>query len=549
MLAPSMLYLSQLPRFGRCQYNDYYGIIAQVTDGTRITRDPVRWLKLKSNEHTVTIPALIYAANMRLTHGDNRGLSAFALGLLFLSFALLYRLFLPTLDLPPPARWGAGFLLTAYLFSPVSAHSVVMGFSGTIWFLANLFTVAAVGLFVLEPNGEPAHLAPVLVLGLLGALSYSTNLSLWPALLAAGLLLRRPLRQLVAVALTGAAVYVVFFHFFRPLPWHPRPETSHPLVVAAYGATYLGNLFSAHPLRAAIVGALGGLLAAGLVVRLLSFGSSNLRRSLAPWVALQVYVIGNALGTAVGRAGLGMTSALASRYSSLTTLFWIAVLAELFLVLRQGWAFPPPRLRPRAALLVSGGLAAILLIPVFHHGLPIYRAYLVNAGRQPLAAEAVRRGIRDIEVLRVLTPAPEQIAWVWGFLKANRQAPFDRPLPPPPAHATILPAATPGVRGRIEGLKHIAGGVWRVQGWAVAGGRRPPNVVVADAKLQPLSPMVGGLPHAPIPGLTRRLSARAGWGGCVTVSSRPQQLRGAVILPGPSLVPFGEIRTAPPESP
>ena len=89
MLAPSLLFLSGLPRFGRCQYNDYYAIINLVIDGTRVTHDPVRWLKLKSNEHTVTIPALIYVANMKITRGDNRALSALSLLLVFVTFAVL----------------------------------------------------------------------------------------------------------------------------------------------------------------------------------------------------------------------------------------------------------------------------------------------------------------------------------------------------------------------------------------------------------------------------------------------------------------------------
>jgi len=547
MLTPSLLYLSGLPRFGRCQYNDYYAIINLVIDGTRITRDPVRWLRLKSNEHTVTLPALVYVANMALTHGDNRGLSAFALLLLFLTLTALYKLFLPTLDLPPPARWTAGFLVTAYLFSPVPAHSVVMGFSGTIWFLSNLFTVAAIGLFLRGEPGGPAPLAPVLLLGLLGALSYSTNLSLWPALLAAGLVLRRPLRHLAAVGLTGAAVYLVFFHFFKPLPWHPRLETSHPLILASFATTYLGNIFSFHPVRAAVMGSLGVVVAAGSAVWAAASRRPELRHRLAPWIALQVYVLGNSLGTAVGRAGFGIHKALASRYGSLTTLFWIAVLAELLIVLREGHVLPAPGNHQRPATLAAGFVAVVLLIPVFHHGLAIYRAYLGHAARQPLAAEAVRRGIPDMEVLRVLTPQPQQIGWIWGFLKANNQAPFDRPSPQVPPDLPPLETTEAGrkdLKGRLETLTRITGTTWRARGWDVGPGGPAPTVLLIGPDGTALASMVTGLPHAARADLPEDLARHAGWGGYVVIPSPPVTLRAAVLLPGPRLVPLAGALTA-----
>ena len=389
MLSPSLLYLSKLPDFGRCQYNDYYGILMLLVDRHGITRDPVRWLKLKSNEHTVTLPALVYVANTFLTHGDNRGLSAFALLLLFLTWAVLYRLAVLTLDLPPPGRWLAGFILAAFVFSPVPAHSVVMGFSGTIWFMSNLFTVAAFGLLIRELDGQPTSILPVVLVGFLGALSYSTNLSLWPALIVAAVLLRRPLRHVIVIAAVGAAVYIVFFHFFRPLPWHPKLETSHPVTLMAYTCGYIGNLVSGHPVLSGVMGALGILGAVVLASRTVLSHSTELAKRAAPWIGLQVYVLGNAFGTAVGRSGFGLGQSLSSRYSSLATLFWIAELALLAVILMSGRLAPDQHRRwlPAAAPLVA---AMLLLALTYHHGLATYRAYLERAAREPLAAEAVR---------------------------------------------------------------------------------------------------------------------------------------------------------------
>jgi len=532
MLSPSLLYLSKLPDFGRCQYNDYYGIIMVLMDGNRVTRNPVRWLKLKSNEHTVTLPALVYVANTVLTHGDNRGLSAFALFLLFLTWAVLYRLAARTLDLPPPGRWLAGFVLAAFVLSPVPAHSVVLGFSGTIWFMSNLFTVAAIGLLIREIDGRPASIVPVVLVGFLGALSYSTNLSLWPALIVAALLLRRPLRHLVVIAAVGAAVYVVFFHFFRPLPWHPKMETSHPLVLLHYTFTYLGNLFSAHIERAAILGGIGLLGCVAFASRAVVSRSRELQRRCAPWLGLQVYVLGNAIGTAVGRSGFGIGQALSSRYSSLSTLFWIAELALLVVILMCG---RPAREQHRRWLPATAPLlaAAFLLALTYHHGLAVYRGYLGRAASQPLAAEAVRRGIPDWEVLRTLTPAPEQIRPVWRFLKSHGQVPFDQPEPPlPTAPISIERTDRTGsaVQGHFDKLFRVTGHTWRAWGWAYDGGSPVREVLLVDERGVAVARMVLGLPRPGVAKVVGRGALVSGWGGYVTVEDSEPFPDVAVVL-------------------
>ena len=80
-MIPALGYVSILPYAGHLQYNDYYGILGSVVDGDHLTHDPVRWLTVKSNEHTVALSVAIYVANLLLTGGDNLGLSAFSLGI------------------------------------------------------------------------------------------------------------------------------------------------------------------------------------------------------------------------------------------------------------------------------------------------------------------------------------------------------------------------------------------------------------------------------------------------------------------------------------
>ena len=69
---PAIFYLCLVPRTGRLQWHDYYIVLLGMRVDDHLHADVGRWLTIKSNEHTVTIPALIYAANLVLFHGDNR---------------------------------------------------------------------------------------------------------------------------------------------------------------------------------------------------------------------------------------------------------------------------------------------------------------------------------------------------------------------------------------------------------------------------------------------------------------------------------------------
>ena len=60
-------------------------------DGS-FTHDPMRWLRLRSNEHHTVVPAALYAANVVLFHGDNRTLAVWCLLVLAATAALLIAL-------------------------------------------------------------------------------------------------------------------------------------------------------------------------------------------------------------------------------------------------------------------------------------------------------------------------------------------------------------------------------------------------------------------------------------------------------------------------
>ncbi len=544
LVLPALPYLLTLPHFGACQYNDYYGVLLLLQEGSGITRDPVRWLTLRSNEHTITLPALAWAANIALTHGDNRGLSTFALGLLFVILLLLAARIRRDLEPAGPGRPVAYFLLSAALFCPSPAHSVVMGFSGSIWFLSNAFTVAALVLVTERRRGRPLPVWLAVAAGLLGALSYSTNLSLWPALLAAAALAGRPRRDLVPLLAGLLAVGLFFALRYHPLPYHPRPEVAHPGLVLRHAVVYLGGFAWGEVGPAALAGSAALVVSLALWVFLARRGSPS-RRAMAPWVGLQVSALGNALGTGVGRAGYGPEQALTSRYASLAALFWIGLGVLAVLAVHRPGELPARR--TRRGVLATAALSLLLAV-AWIHGLRVLGTYLRHAAGQPLAAEALRLDIPDLEAFRALSPVPDQVWASAPLLRNLGHVPFDRP----PASWTDLPASisteagSPPVRGWADSFRPLPGGVVRVTGWAWCGPDPVEEVLVVDAAGQPLARMVYGLPR---PDVARRVdpgAGRSGWAGYLPPHAGPGRVRAVARLRSGSWSPVpGEIDLPP----
>ena len=523
MLVPSLVFVIPFQSFGELQYNDYYAILNIVVDGTEIKTDLGTWLTLKSNEHTVTFPALVYLANIALTNGDNRGLSAFALLLLLAQFAVLLRLLRPSEGWSQPEKAVVGFVVACFVFTPVITHSVIMGFSGTIWFFSNLCTVLAVAVLALLRG--PANVWLATAIGVFGAFVYSTNFSLWPALVVGAWLLRIPWKRLAIIAAGGALILAYNALTYQPLPWHPEPNTSHPALLVAHTLVYLGNVLANEPWAAALAAVVGCGLSAACVALGVVANGRRVPARFVPWIMIQLYVIGNAVGTAVGRSGFGVRQALSSRYGSLTALFWIALLAMMLEILRQHWKTTS---RAPAALIGPIAAVAIAVVATVNAGIPTLRGYLDRAGRQPLAAQALYLGLTDPSVLGILTPAPHQIGWVLPFLKEVGHVPFDRSpeLPVASLEQDQVEQSLPAdLRGNFDGFDLRGAAAARLQGWVQSSGAPIEHVVIADDQGQVRAAMVCGQKRPDVAAAIGRQAERSGWTGFIRRDTKPLRLR------------------------
>lgn len=522
LLVPALPYILDLPAFGALQYNDYYGIVAQVLDGTAFTTEPARWLGIKSNEHTVTIPALAYAANYGLTAGDNRGLSALAITLAFLGAALIWgrvcRL----------QAWGllqsalAALVIAALAFSPAMAHSLVMGFSGTIWLLANVFAIAAITLLSRTQRPTWRRIAGVVLCGWLGALTYTTSLSLWPAVLLGGAMLRIGWRRWLVLGVAAAAVVTFQWCLRAPRPpAHPVLNTDAWRLGLQYVSLYMGWPMATDIGRAMLLGG-AGLAAFGLVLVaawLPRFAA--VRPLIALGVMLAIYGLGNAIGTAVGRSNFGVEHARSSRYVSLAMSFWIGLGIAVLPMLRtfggslalgrRRW--PVPTLLATTAAVVAMAMASATWVC----GERVYRHYLDQAARQQLGEQAMLHlDFSEPTILEAINCAPEQMEICAGWLHGLRHVPYQ--LPARCRDLTAIDAKRvkanldPGVLGHFDGLLPVRPELYRVEAWVEAATEVVEAVVVDEAGVV-RGELVRGLPRRDVARVHGPRALYSGLGG------------------------------------
>jgi hypothetical protein len=514
MLLPAVFYLFQLNSFGRIEYDDYYGILPQVMDGTHLSRSPLRWLLLKSNEHSVTLPAVAFALNAWATSGDNRALSALAVVLLLGVTMLLWRS-LPRVFFSFKALRAAGpLLLSGLLLSPAGAYSVVMGFSGVIWFMSIAFSVLAIVL--LRRGAKSRSLVPmgaVIVAGWASVLSFGTGLFLWPALVVGAAIYRMPWRRLIALC-AGAVVPYAFaaLTYVRP-PGHPGLHLAKPWLLVEFFAVYLGSFLAANRWAAGVIG-LAGLAGAGLLaVVFLRDSDAETADELAPWAMLVTYAVGNAVGTAVARATLG--GARSSRYAPVAALFWIGLLV---IACALAWRAADRRDPSRPVGLLVPTLCLLApLAATWWRGLPIFAGWVERATWQGIAELALTHGVYDPDVLEAVSVAPREAFSQRAFLARCRQVPFERP-PSAPVHldgpaAGESAAPCPTFRARVTTVHPVDGDTARVEG--VLEGEAPPvpELLVVDGEGR----LRGVLRVLPTPALLARIGVPGGravrWAG------------------------------------
>jgi hypothetical protein len=375
-------------------------------------------LRSQHGEHRPLFPRLIMLGLARATGWNvlyEIALNVLIATALFFALARLFRRELSKPTEPLPAwSWA---LLALVVFSLAQWENWLWGWQ-LIVFL-NVFSVV-VGIFLLtrRPLDWP-HFAGAAVAGVVATYSFGNGLLFWPVGLGALAVTRgtRPPKALLLVAwiFVSGIVIASYMTGFRRGASEMTFEgvVTRPIGHLRYVLTFLGSPLasfsgSAFPPKDSGVAAAVGF--AGLVLFAIAVRRAIRRRPhdterLIPFFSLAAYALASGLIAAVSRLRYGIPQALASRYTTISSLFWVGLIGVVLTAIR-----PPSAAGARVettdgpirwSLAGIGALVAassLVCIPIF----PARHDFLV-----PARAEMVRG--ENLDLLKRLHPEANQV--------------------------------------------------------------------------------------------------------------------------------------------
>jgi len=511
ILIPASYILYLISQAGDLSNFDYWWMTWNFYSVDGFSTNPFNWI-FRANEHFVLIPAIIYALNIVVTQGSNIGLCLVAWFLAWIQCHVLIALLPLNLRRFPLQFISLLLCISIFNFTPAAAHNWMRGFSGVHWIIANLFVICSI--FCLqsyatvllnkrealppdihsqaEPGNEfvgavppcpPPHLQNKwvigsIVFGVLGCISYSTPLALWPILCAAAVVLRFPRRITYLYFIASIAVIGIYFLTYKTPSHHPSLTKINPLKTLEYIPTYLGGIFSENIIVASIIGIIGLIAATGFVGYWL-FVKKVVKRSYPvgnrpdwlPWLSIQLYTLQTALMAAVSRSGFGVEQATASRYATLPALFWMSTIVLTVLWVRE-WQ-PTPRIQGRW-LTPLFAVATVAIILMYGVGGETAMAIARRATYQPLVALSLQLGITDVTLIKDrVGNKPAAFIGLIDALKTNNLVPFNRDIKKHNLCAALatkiapnlLSAPKDGVPGYFDTVTKLAPKAARVTGW------------------------------------------------------------------------------------
>ncbi|MEG4392225.1 hypothetical protein [Microcoleus sp. BROC3] len=499
ILIPAAYILYLISQAGDLSNFDYWWMTWNFYSVDGFSTNPFNWI-FRANEHFVLIPAIIYGLNIAVTQGSNIGLCLVAWFLAWIQCHVLIALLPLKLRRFPLQFISLLICISIFNFTPAAAHNWMRGFSGVHWIIANLFVICSI--FCLqsyvtvllnkreaeppdihsqaEPGNEfvgaaPPHLQNKwvigsIVFGVLGCISYSTPLALWPILCAAAVVLRFPQRITYLYFIASIGVIGLYFLTYKTPSHHPSLTKINPLKTLEYIPTYLGGIFSENIIVASIIGIIGLIAVTGFVGYWL-FVKKGDRPDWLPWLSIQFYTLQTALMAAVSRSGFGVEQATASRYATLPALFWMSTIVLTVLWVRE--LQPIPRIQGRW-LTPLFAVVTVAIILMYGVGGETAMAIARRATYQPLVALSLQLGITDVTLIKDrVGNKPAAFIGLIDALKTNNLVPFNRDIKKHNFCAALdtkidpnlLSAPKDGVPGFFDTVTKLAPAASRVIGW------------------------------------------------------------------------------------
>ncbi len=375
------------------------------------------------NQHRILLPRLIVLALAPLTGWDVR---------YEMALSVLFAVALWVVLVRQAQRSACALGRTSPLWLPALLSLLVFSLSQQENWLSglqlqiplNTLTATAALLLLAQPGLRGWRFAGACALALAATASFGAGLLCWPL---GALALwwqrgndRRYLRRALPVWLMlSVACFAAYLHNLGGAGAEAAAGLGRGGEYLRFVFTYLGApLWFVTPEPAFWLGIVGVLLLSGLALGLVGRRRGVVWPSVQPYLLLALYAVGSAALTGLGRSAGGAAMALAPRYITLSTLWWVAVVGLVALALPAA-----PLLRRSAQqLALTGGLALVLLgVTYFSLCNSQYAAPVILRHYHTLAPvpEAMRSG--DESCLSRIGPfTPEETRPWREFLREHR---------------------------------------------------------------------------------------------------------------------------------
>jgi hypothetical protein len=273
------------------------------------------------NEHRIAVPRTVMLGVGHFTHWDVIVEMFVSLGIQIVSFIIVWKIINRTLSgmYVPVAR----LLASVLMFNPMQWENWIWGWQ-IQWYLTILGAISALYFCWYMPlrRRRLNHLMAI-TSATVAMFSLAGGFIVWPCLLAF-LAFRKQL--------TAAAVYCVFFvteaavyaKGYHSVVGHTPIDSlfSNQLGYFHYIFLYMGGGVTTDNQIAPIIGA----ISIGIFIFVASRILLDHKKKLYPWIALAIFVLANAALTGTGRFLLSPYQALASRYTSFSTLWLLSLI-------------------------------------------------------------------------------------------------------------------------------------------------------------------------------------------------------------------------------
>jgi hypothetical protein len=474
----------------------------------------LRWLWSQHNEHRFFLPRLVTVADNQFFHGRGH-LGIFLIwSMLIASTLLMTSLSFDVIGRSAsrrPWRILMSSFIVVLMYSSMAMENFYLpietGFMGMVFFTLLAFYCFTRSYEALHPRlwmAAAALAAMASSLGLIAGLItvVMLNAACWFA--------RVPRRVRIVLGMVSAAFIAAYLYDYRLPSDQGAPIEAlehHQLTVVKYLLAYVGDPLRMPALsrwflsttQAAFTGAVGITLfgialyfmlfvssrepAAGVASGssiICGIGNVRLEAGSLALFSVSLVVFAEGFASALARYHLGIGQALASRYVSVVSMFWISI-ASLIVRLMLGVRPAPMRLQTMFCLAMVVAVAGLAFQNVGDARDAAKRVIPME-----LDSNAMLVGVSDTEVLRVLFPRPNEVEAARQYLLRNRLSIFadDRYTWIGRKLTDLAQVSGPDTcRGAIETVSHasVQGGAL-VSGWAWAEREHhaPEQIVMVD---------------------------------------------------------------------